>query len=259
VCLPGLTRNARDFTVLAEALCQDDGVGPAMRVISLELRGRGRSGHADATTYTPAQELKDVIAALDEWGIERARFVGTSRGGILTMLLATVAPERIDRAVLNDIGPRIEPEGLARIAESVGAVMEFSSYAALAAALRERLGGQFPRLTAEHWDRLARQLASPGENGSVRFDYDAALAQTMRGVGRDGPAPDFWPAFDALSERPVLVLRGAHSDILSAATVEAMRRWHRHLGTLVVGGEGHAPLLWDRHSVETVKSFLCAA
>ena len=119
VCLPGLTRNARDFTVLAEALSSGDDSGPARRVIVLESRGRGQSGHAAPDTYTLPQELDDLTRALDGWGVRRAHFVGTSRGGLLTMMLAMTKPERIESAVLNDIGPRIEPEGLARIAGSV--------------------------------------------------------------------------------------------------------------------------------------------
>lgn len=259
ICLPGLTRNARDFDALAEALAKEDRNGPALRVIAIDSRGRGRSDHADPSTYTLPQELKDVIAALDAWGIDDARFVGTSRGGLLIMLLAMVAPQRIDRAVLNDIGPRIEPVGLRRIAAGVGTTMVFASFDALAEELKARMALQFPRLGEGHWMRLAFQLASPAPEGGVRFDYDERLADLFRASADndDGATYDFWPAFEALSSRPGLVIRGAHSDILSAATVEAMRRRDTRLKTFVASGEGHAPLLWDRRSLETVKTFLC--
>lgn len=256
VCLPGLTRNARDFTALADALSRDDDAGSAMRVIVLESRGRGQSGRAAPDTYTLPQELDDLTRALDAWGVKRAHFVGTSRGGLLTMLLAMTAPERIESAVLNDIGPRIEPEGLARIAGSVGATMRFASFEALGAHLKATLGTQFTDLDAGGWLRFARQLASEDTAGSVRLDYDERLGDTFRDAPPSDETPDFWPAFEALAAVPVLVIRGANSDLLSAATVEAMRRHDPRVQSLIVHGEGHAPLLWDRRSIDTVKRFL---
>lgn len=257
ICLPGLTRNARDFTALAGALSVAGSAGPAMRVITLESRGRGRSGRSAPETYTLPQEMADLIAAMDALKIARARFVGTSRGGLLAMLLAMFQPERIERVVLNDIGPRIEPEGLARIGASVGALMRYPSFEALAQALEAAQHTQFPRLKGPQWVRYAEQLASPDpDTGEVVMDYDEALSAPFRETNAAAAPPDFWPAFDALKDRPVLVLRGAHSDILAAATVEAMRRQHKRLETFVASGEGHAPLLWDRASMETVKRFL---
>ncbi len=196
---------------------------------------------------------------MDAFGISRARFVGTSRGGLLVMLLAMTQPDRIDRVVLNDIGPRIEPVGLARIGESVGKTMRYPSYEALAEALEPTQHAQFPRLKGPQWVRFAKQLASPdAATGEMVLDYDEALSAPFRETNAPANPPDFWPAFDALKSRPVLVIRGAHSDLLSAATVEAMRRRHRRLETFVASGEGHAPLLWDRASIETVKRFLAA-
>jgi pimeloyl-ACP methyl ester carboxylesterase len=258
VCLPGLTRNARDFGHLASGLVVADRLGPARRVITLDSRGRGRSGRADPATYTLAQELTDLVAAMDTWGIATADFVGTSRGGLLAMLLAATAPMRVRRVVLNDIGAAIERAGLARIARAVGAVMEYPSLEALAEAQRAALGAQFPRLCGAHWVRFAGQIASPAADGTVVLDYDPRIADAFADFSAEAAPPDFWPAFSALIDRPALVVRGAHSDILSAATVEAMRRRHRHLSTHVVHGEGHAPLLWDRGSCETIKSFLAA-
>lgn len=255
VCLPGLTRNARDFTALAEALAVADANLPAMRVIAVDLRGRGRSDNADPATYTPKHELDDVLAALDQWGIERARFVGTSRGGLITMIMAMVAPERIDRAVLNDIGPQLDPDGLARIAKSVGVRMEYPSFETLAGFLEDHHSGRFPKVGSEGWLRFAHQLASEHDGGGVRLDYDERIKDAF-GDGGAAKAPDFWPAFDALCGRPVMVVRGANSDLLSSATVEAMRRRHGHMETLVVANEGHAPLFWDRRTIEGIKAFL---
>ncbi|MEM6849184.1 MAG: alpha/beta hydrolase [Pseudomonadota bacterium] len=256
LCLPGLTRNARDFSALAAVLSTSDKIGTRKRVIVLESRGRGRSGWADASTYTLLQELADLTAALDAWKIERAHFVGTSRGGLLTMLLAMTAPERILTAVLNDIGPRIEPLGLSRIMSRVGNIMSFASFEALAEAIEKTSAKQFTRLESADYLRLAKQFASPDKNGGVTLDYDPALAAPFKDSYSDVEPPDFWPAFEALCARPVLAIRGAHSDLLSAATVEGMRRRHCDLATYVVPGEGHAPLLWDRPSTEAVKRFI---
>lgn len=255
VCLPGLTRNARDFGHLARVLSGEE-FGPARRVIVLEARGRGRSARADGATYTLAHELGDLVAALDQFGIRTAQFVGTSRGGLATMLLATVAADRIERVVLNDIGPTLDVAGLVRIAAGLGGPKTHASLDALAAAQKAAIGVQFPRLTDRKWRRLAAQLASEAADGTATLDYDPALGNGFAKFDGSAPAPDFWPAFDALKEKPVLVIRGAHSDLLSAATVEAMRRRHRGLKTLIVGDEGHAPLLWDRGSCQTIKAFL---
>ncbi len=236
-------------------LARDDKAGRARRVIVLESRGRGRSGWAPAETYTLLQELNDLTFAMDEWGIEKADFVGTSRGGLLIMLLATTSPVRLARAVMNDIGPTIEQSGLARIAGTVGARMDYPSMEELAGSLKRAMSEHFPRLAPAQWLRFAEQLASPSAEG-VTLDYDPALAEGFVNFSAEATPPDFWPCFAALLDRPVLVVRGANSDLLSAATVEAMRRKHRKLTTIVVPDEGHAPLLWDRFSVETIKAFL---
>lgn len=255
VCLPGLSRNARDFGDFASAVSSSGDWSPR-RVYVVESRGRGKSGWAPVETYTILQELDDLLVALRAWGIKSAQFVGTSRGGLLVMLLAMREPERIERAVLNDVGPTIERKGLARIAQSAGARMKFASYEDLAAYLAEGLAPQFPRMGADKWLKFAKQLASPYDQGGVRLDYDPALADTVRSYSIDDPAPDFWPGFEALADKLVLVVRGAYSDLLSAATVEAMRRRHPSIATHVVPDEGHAPLLWDRPTIEMIRSFL---
>lgn len=255
LCLPGLTRNARDFTALCHAL--NRAFSGRKRIIALESRGRGRSSWAPAETYTPAQEVADVLAALSHWQAAKAHIVGTSRGGLLAMGLAMAAPDRVGRVVLNDIGPIIDDDGLARIGESVGKVMTYPSIEALADALAQGLGAQFPSLSESDWVRFARQVASPVEGGpSVTLDYDPNLATTFN-QAPTGELPDLWPAFDALADgnRNVLVVRGANSDLLSAATMEAMVR-REGVSSLSVPDEGHAPLLWDRRTQDAIADFL---
>lgn len=254
LCLPGLTRNARDFHALCGAL--NETYHGKKRIIALESRGRGRSSWASADTYTPLREINDILEVMAAWRIAKADVVGTSRGGLLAMGLATMASDRLGRVVLNDIGPIIEPQGLERIGEAVGRVMEYASFEALAETLHTSLGQQFPTLTADEWGRLARQLASPVDGGdTVRFDYDPALAERFNDASADS-LPDLWPAFDALTEgRPVLTIRGVNSDILSAATLEAMVRRAGVTG-LSVPDEGHAPLLWDTRTQNAIAQFL---
>lgn len=255
MCLPGLSRNARDFHDFATTISTGSD-WPSRRVFAIDSRGRGKSGWAPFETYNILQELDDLLVAMRAWGLPSAQFVGTSRGGLLIMLLAMREPDRIERAVLNDIGPTIERKGLARIAGSAGLKMKFASFEELAKHLAEGLSPQFPRMAQDKWVKLAKQLASPVEGGGVRLDYDPALADTVRDYSVDDPAPDFWPGFEALADKLVLVVRGAYSDLLSAATVEAMRRRHPGIATHVVPDEGHAPLLWDRPSIEMIRSFL---
>ena len=253
VCLPGLTRNARDFHDLAVALSQD--AETPRRVLAFEFRGRGASDYADPQTYTVAQEARDTIDGLAAAGIHAAAFLGSSRGGIVTMVLAAQRPDLVRAAILNDIGPLIARKGLARIAAGVGRAPAFADWDAAAEALRAAQGEMFPALERDDWLRYARQLCRETATGVV-FDYDPALAAVFADAGPDAPLPDLWPLFRGLALRPMMVIRGALSDILTAATVEAMRRTASDLTLIVVDGQGHAPLLWDRPTQDAVEAFL---
>lgn len=255
VCLPGLTRNARDFHAVAIHLSRDS--EPCRRVFAVDFRGRGESDRGPGETYNPQREMRDLVQGLEAAGIGEAVFLGTSRGGIVAMLLALEAPERIRAAILNDIGPTIERAGLARIARYVGVPADVSSWAEAAALLREAQGAMYPELETADWERYARQLLRETGDG-LEFDYDPALADAFRTFDPEGPLPDLWPAFKALSERPVLVIRGALSDILSAASVESMRRACPDLTVCLVHDQGHAPLLWDRFTHDAIQHFLAS-
>jgi pimeloyl-ACP methyl ester carboxylesterase len=255
VCLPGLTRTANDFDVLATALAQGD---PPRRVISLDYRGRGLSDYdRDPGNYAPHIEMADVIAVLAALDALPAIFVGTSRGGILTMLLAATRPDTVAAAILNDIGPVIEPQGLVRIKGYVGHLPEPKDWAEAAAMLRRLFGSQFPKLTDADWAASARR-AFKSESGSLVPTYDAALARTLDGVSPDMPAPTLWPQFDALARVPAMVIRGMLSDLLSAQTVEDMRARHPSLRVVEVADQGHAPLLADAGTVAAISEFIAA-
>ncbi len=255
LCLAGLTRNSRDFHDVATALAMHP--QSPRTVYTLDTRGRGSSAHdPDPRNYVVPIELQDVFDFCAVTGLSDAAFLGTSRGGLITLLLAAAHPGLVGSVVLNDIGPVIEREGLARIAGYVGRAPLPNSWADAARMVRDMNGRQFPAVPEAVWAELARQFFND-KNGRPAAGYDANIAKTFSVL--DGPMPALWPQFEALKRCPVLVLRGEHSDILSAATVEEMRRRHPALVALTVNGQGHAPLLKDRPTIENVRRFLDAA
>ncbi|WP_394648274.1 alpha/beta fold hydrolase [uncultured Sphingomonas sp.] len=237
LCLPGLTRNARDFAALAQT------IAPARRVIAIEFRGRGESGYAkDPMTYVPLTYAQDVVALLADQGIDRFVTVGTSLGGIVTMLLAGMVPGRIAGALLNDVGPEIEAAGLARIRGYVGKPSTWPTWMHAARGLRESNAGAYPDWEIEDWLAMAKRLYRLNSAGRIVLDYDMKIAEPFRLPGGEA-GPDMWRALAGLAGVPVLVVRGALSDILSAATAERMVAALPHARAVTVPGVGHAPML----------------
>ena len=253
VCLPGLARTAADFEPLASALSHDPG---SRRIIALDYRGRGLSSYdRNPANYSLPVELADVIAVVTALDAVPAIFVGTSRGGLLSMLLAAVRPTAIAGVVLNDIGPVIEPQGLMRIKSYVGKLPQPRTFDEGAEILRRLFGAQFPRLGPDDWLANAHRTFKE-QNGRLVTTYDVKLATTMNGVDGGRPVPTLWKEFDALSAKPVMVIRGANSDLLTAATVEAMRARRATLETLEVPDQGHAPLLTDTETIARIAEFV---
>ena len=254
VCLPGLARTAADFEPLATALAGDR--DNARRVLALDYRGRGRSDYdRNASNYMLAVELNDLMAVLTALGIGPSVFVGTSRGGILTMLLAVARPTAIAGVVLNDIGPVIEPKGLLRIKSYVGKLPAPKSFEEGAEILQRLFDAQFPKLDREAWLAAARRMWEV-RDGRLVTTYDVNLAQTLKGLDPGQPVPALWKEFDALARVPVMAIRGANSDLLSGATVEAMRARRPDLETIVVPDQGHAPLLAEPDIVRRIAAFV---
>lgn len=251
VCLPGLARTTADFETLAEALAAE-----GRRVVTLDYRGRGRSDYdPDPANYSLPVELGDLITVLTALACEPAVFVGTSRGGILTMLLAAVRPAAIAGAVLNDIGPVLDAEGLVRIKGYVGKLPTPASYDEAARILAKLFGAQFPKLSHDDWLKSAYRTYKD-KDGVLTADYDVALARALEDFDPAKPLPDLWPQFEALKPVPVMAIRGANSDLLSAATVNEMSQRHPELETLVVPDQGHAPLLAETDVIARIAAFV---
>ncbi len=248
LCLPGLARTADDFPVLAAALSARDG----RRVIAVDYRGRGGSARdPDPARYTVAVEAADVLTVCDARAIRRAAIVGTSRGGLVAMLLAALRPELLAGVVLNDIGPVIEPAGLARIRGYVGKLAPPRNWTEAARLLATVLGAQFPALMPADWERRAR-LTWSEEAGGLALRYDPRLADNLAAAD----IPPLCEAFDRFGATPVLVIRGALSDLLSTETVEAMEQRLPRVDSWVVAHEGHAPLLEDAATVDRIARFV---
>jgi pimeloyl-ACP methyl ester carboxylesterase len=253
VCLPGLTRTTADFDDLAPALAASK---PSRRVIALDSRGRGQSAYdPNSKNYTPAVELGDLLEVMKVVNIPRAVFIGSSRGGILTMLLAAINQEMIAGAVLHDIGPVIESDGVARIKSYVGKLRQPQSLQGGAEILRDLFGMQFPKQTAAQWLRAAERTWNV-QAGKLVQTYDPALAESLADFDVEHPLPPLWNEFDALARVPVLVIRGANSDILSAATAREMQKRHPDLRIMEVPDQGHVPLLDEPDLINRIVAFV---
>jgi pimeloyl-ACP methyl ester carboxylesterase len=260
LCLPGLTRNARDFEGLAPAFAGlSDG---GRRVICPDFRGRGESDYArDPASYNPPQYAADLELLLAQEAISRFAVIGTSLGGLVAMLLAAAGPGRIAGAVLNDIGPQIEPAGLARIVDSVGQGRSHESWMHTARALQEAHGAIYPDFDLARWLTHAKRLMALGGNGRIVFDYDMMIAEPIAAAGAPGapPPPDLWPLWRALAACPALLLRGESSDVLSEATAHRMIGEAPGCRMITVPRVGHAPTLDEPESVSAIRALLARA
>lgn len=250
LCFPGLTRNARDYEQLAERLAGE------WRVILVEFRGRGESAYAkDPMSYVPLAYLQDVEALLEELKIDRFVAIGTSLGGIVTMLLAGTGPERLAGVVLNDVGPEIDPAGLARIRTYVGKAIWYPTWMHAARAVAEANADVYPAFGIEDWLGMAKRLYRVNSSGRIVLDYDMKIAEPFRVPGNEA-APDMWPTIDALQGKPLLVVRGERSDILAPAIAARMAKRVKDAELVTVPGIGHAPTLDEPEAVAGIERLL---
>jgi pimeloyl-ACP methyl ester carboxylesterase len=249
LCLHGLTRNARDFAEFAERY------SPRFRVLALEFRGRAESDYDPLPArYNPLTYAGDVLHLLDEQMIPEAIFVGTSLGGLVAMTIAGIAPHRIAAAIINDIGPEISDAGIDRIKSYVGKDVRFASWDEAAERLSANNSGVPAKWTHGDWVKMAKRTCRE-DNGQIRFDYDMAIAQPFN-TGGATPQVDMWPLFMALAQKPLLVVRGEFSDLLSAEAIEKMKHAAPNMRTAVVEGVGHAPELNEPEALAAIDKFL---
>ncbi|BAV51921.1 alpha/beta hydrolase [Mesorhizobium sp. 113-1-2] len=241
VCLPGLTRNVRDFHELALYLSTRSPV--TRKVVAFDYRGRGQSAHdPDVSHYNVGVEAGDILAGLAALGIEEAAFIGTSRGGLIIHVLGALRPAALKAIVLNDIGPAIEPAGLAHIQSYLERAPKPKTFTEAVDAQRSVHGKDFPVLTDADWTRMVGALYRETDQGLLP-DFDPKLVDTVAGLDLSQPLPALWPQFDALAAIPLLTIRGANSKLLSADTMRQMRERHPAMETITVDDQGHAPFL----------------
>ncbi len=252
LCMHGLTRNHKDFEPMIDA------VGGPYRYIAVDVRGRGRSERDEKPErYTPLVYAQDMIALLNHLGINSVALIGTSMGGLMSMVMMHLAPKRILGTVLNDVGPAVAPAGLTRIAKYVGEVDPVESWEAAAAATANSQTDVFPHYSSEDWLAFAKRTYRELEDGHVILDYDPAITRTVTDV-----RPSFktrfsmWRLFAKLKKKPLLIIRGEMSDILAEKTVQLMLKRHKGAKLVTVPSVGHAPMLDEPEAVNAISGFL---
>lgn len=254
ICLHGLTRNARDFEVIAPRIA-----ALGRRAIAADMRGRGASANdPDPAHYVPAVYAQDVLKLMDTLEIPRAVFVGTSMGGLITMVLATIAPDRIAASILNDVGPRLSTTGLGRIASYVGRAQPVESWAAAAEAVRAINGSAYPERADDDafWMAFARRTFRARDDGKLEADYDPHIALAFADFDEDATPPDLTPLFQVLAAKPMLAVRGGISDILTADALTYMRSVKSDLDSVTIENVGHAPALDEPDAWDAILDFL---
>ena len=254
ICLPGLTRNARDFHELALYLSRE--AATPRRVVAFDYRGRGQSAYdPNWRNYDPLVETGDVMAGLTALGIEHGAFIGTSRGGLIILAIAAMRPALLKAVVLNDIGPVVEGAGIAQIRAYLERAPEPADFSEAVAIQRAAQQGIFTTLSDADWERAARAIYRD-EGGKPAPDFDPALLKTLKSINLSKALPELWPQFMGLAGVPVLAIRGENSKLLSAQTLAEMQKRHPDLEAVTVAGQGHAPFLETAGLPRKIETFL---
>ena len=257
VCLSGLSRNSRDFHELAMYLSRE--AETKRRVLTLDYRGRGRSQYdANWQNYNPVIEADDAIQGMVAAGLQHAHFIGTSRGGLICMLLAAMRPGIMQSVILNDIGPEIAGAGLVRIKKTLEAAHSARDWAD--ATERLKLAGErdFPTRSPADWERHARMIYRENDKGKPGLlrDFDPKLNKTLAEIDLDSPLPTMWAQFAGLAKHPLMLIRGKNTDLLDESTVRKMAEMHPGMERIEVPDAGHVPDLGERPIAERVAAFL---
>jgi pimeloyl-ACP methyl ester carboxylesterase len=250
LCLPGLTRNMDDFEPVVDAFAD------RAQVIRMDFRGRGASDYGDPATYQVPQEAADVVTLLDHLGLGRVTILGTSRGGLVALVLAAMARDRIAGVIFNDIGPDVMPEGLTYIMDYLGKSPKAKTMAEAAAGFSRHYAPAFRDVPPETWAALARRIFVEAD-GKLHNRYDPRLREAVApAFAPDAVAPDLWPLFDGLAGAPMGLIRGAGSNILSAETAAEMRRRRPDMAFAELADRGHVPFLDEPEAIRVIETVL---
>jgi pimeloyl-ACP methyl ester carboxylesterase len=252
LCMHGLTRNHKDFEPMIAAL------GDQYRYISVDVRGRGRSDRSDdPRRYNPAQYADDMVALLNHLSLGRVVLIGTSMGGLMSMLLVDKIPERIAGVILNDIGPIPDPSGLVRISAYATKTPVYADWQAAALAIADTQNVAYHDYTQSDWEAFARRTCRQEQDGTIVPDYDPKIMDQFS-IDPPGWTMKFamWRLFGKLKSRPLLILRGEDSDILSSKMASRMRKRHRNSSLVNIPRRGHAPMLDEPTAIDAITNFL---
>lgn len=250
LCLAGLTRNSSDFSFVRPHLGE-------YRVIAMDYRGRGQSDWPeDFMSYNIVREAQDAIELLDHLGLDRCAVLGTSRGGLIAMVLSVGHSDRLSGVILNDIGPRVAAGGLERIMDYVGKTPPYPDLDAAADALAQGMAQEFPGVDLARWRAQAEYMFAEARSGGLELRYDPRLRDAMVGQAGAGEAPDLWQLFDGLRNTPLAVLRGENSDLLSAETLAQMKDRRPDMLAVEISDRGHVPFLDEPEAVAAIHTFL---
>lgn len=251
ICLPGLTRNSSDFNFIASH------IATSRRVLAPDFRGRGRSEYDPVMeNYVPATYAQDMITLIDKLALDRVICLGTSLGGLVSMLLASMIPDRITQVILNDVGAEIDPAGLARISSYAGQQGPVSSWQEAVEQAKVVSGIAFPGRSKKWWMTFAKNIYSENESGVPVLAHDPLIGVALLRLP-GAPEPNAgWLLFDNIKKVPTLLIRGAISDILSADIADDMKAVKPDLILSEIPGVGHAPTLEEPEAVVAIDGFL---
>ncbi|MBL4801972.1 MAG: alpha/beta hydrolase [Emcibacter sp.] len=251
LCLHGLTRNSKDFDKFARHF------SPTHRVISLDMRGRGRSDHdPDYNNYHIPIYAQDVLTFLAHEKIDRVITVGTSMGGLISMTIGAIKPDALHGIVLNDIGPEIDPKGIERISAYVGKGGILKNWQQAIEGVKQVNGPMFPDYDLSDWDFFARNTYRAQKDGTIAADYDPAIRTALEESSENAVPIDLWPLFESLIKIPMMTLRGENSDILSSETLEKMADIHPKFTKITVPNRAHTPDLSEDISLQGINKFI---
>ncbi|UTW54715.1 alpha/beta fold hydrolase [Kordiimonas sp. SCSIO 12610] len=251
LCMHGLSRNSADFEEIIPYLHKHS------RVIAVDQRGRGKSDYDPSPeNYLPTTYVQDMFSLINYLSLDKVTLLGTSMGGLMSMMMAAANPALFEGIIINDIGPVVDPKGLNRIKAYVGKTKPAKTWAEAADRIRELNGPFYPDFTDDDWAKFAKRTYHEDSDGAPVLSYDPNISKPIEQSEEAAVSPDLWPLFEACASIPILVIRGEYSDILHPDTVDEMKRRHPNCMGITIPRVGHAPILNEDKSIAAIANFL---